>query len=770
MYKSIKSIQMKTGMNILKTGFLLTFASLIASAQSDQELGKIETDLRMYYDNNSLQKVYVQTDNDNYNVKQTIWFKAYVSNATNLKSDTLSSKVYVQLVDPLNKTVVVEKLKLVNGSAFGNIWLADSLISGTYHLCAYTSNMQNSDKGLIFSKPVQIKNTMNYVSKKDYKLLKRLNKQALLLEGQVKVNFFPEGGQLVNDLECNVVFQTKDGLGHPKSKKGKLIDKEGKEYAQVESNKYGLGTFKMKPEKGANYYLVLDGSEEKFTLPSSKDDGVILNVKNEGDKIVCNISSNESEKTYYIIAHVSGNIGFSKKIGMKSDTETVSIPYKDLKSGVSQILLLDISGKKVAERLVFVNNRDLPMVSIMPYPKGNTSNDSVLYVIKTMDLNSKPMMSDLTVSVFKSKEMVSEADNIRTYLQMNSEISGDIDESILSLESNEEKMRLIDQYLITEKSSYLNWDKIISDRSGSKEKHIESGDGLTLKGKIEKVNFESEFIDVTLTLTLLDESNTSIYMDKADGMGEFEFEGIEYYGDVEARIDAKEKHKGDEIKIKISEFKGPDLTFDYQPIDIKGFKTYKNPSSGSGSSPGQTGKIYGMADYTLRFDDVLRNYSSLFEAMNGRIPGVAINGADIVIRGVNTINSSIEPLVVLDGVIVGKDMLNSISPKDVDYIDLLTGASTASYGSRGGNGVICIYTLKGEKVDRGTLEFVFHGYHIPEPFQESSETTLYWQPIVITNMHGYAVVRFKKPGNEHYVIHVEGMSEDGIPISMSYSF
>jgi TonB-linked SusC/RagA family outer membrane protein len=93
------------------------------------------------------------------------------------------------------------------------------------------------------------------------------------------------------------------------------------------------------------------------------------------------------------------------------------------------------------------------------------------------------------------------------------------------------------------------------------------------------------------------------------------------------------------------------------------------------------------------------------EAMQGQLPGVDVkattnkpgNGYSINIRGINSINSSTQPLYVIDGAPVVNG-IDDINPADIERIDVLKDASsTAIYGSRGANGVVLVTTKKGTK-------------------------------------------------------------------------
>ena len=103
---------------------------------------------------------------------------------------------------------------------------------------------------------------------------------------------------------------------------------------------------------------------------------------------------------------------------------------------------------------------------------------------------------------------------------------------------------------------------------------------------------------------------------------------------------------------------------------------------------------------------------SLNQALAGRMPGVQVNTnsgrpggrTTVRIRGFSSINSSNNPLYVVDGVQlpVGNqaqfgNAIDYINPNDIASVEVLKDASsTAIYGARGANGVILITTKKGK--------------------------------------------------------------------------
>jgi TonB-linked SusC/RagA family outer membrane protein len=124
-----------------------------------------------------------------------------------------------------------------------------------------------------------------------------------------------------------------------------------------------------------------------------------------------------------------------------------------------------------------------------------------------------------------------------------------------------------------------------------------------------------------------------------------------------------------------------------------------------------TGSVTSVKEMELKE----RPAPSLQQALAGRMPGVQVNSnsgrpggrANIRIRGFSSINSSNNPLYVVDGVQLpvgnqaqATQAIDFINPNDIVSVEVLKDASsTAIYGSRGANGVILITTKRGKSGD-----------------------------------------------------------------------
>ena len=107
--------------------------------------------------------------------------------------------------------------------------------------------------------------------------------------------------------------------------------------------------------------------------------------------------------------------------------------------------------------------------------------------------------------------------------------------------------------------------------------------------------------------------------------------------------------------------------------------------------------------------------NSAAEALNGRLAGVTATTAEgspdaqirIRVRGGMSITGDNSPLFIVDGIQV-ENALTTISPQDIQSIDVLKdAAATAIYGARGANGVFVITTKSGRP---GRLMVSYNGF------------------------------------------------------------
>jgi TonB-dependent SusC/RagA subfamily outer membrane receptor len=101
------------------------------------------------------------------------------------------------------------------------------------------------------------------------------------------------------------------------------------------------------------------------------------------------------------------------------------------------------------------------------------------------------------------------------------------------------------------------------------------------------------------------------------------------------------------------------------------------------------------------------------QLVQGKVAGLSISkaggnpneGYNLRLRGLSTVGSNTQPLVVIDGVVGGS--LDNVDPNDIESMDVLKdGSAAAIYGTRGSSGVILVTTKQGR---RGTAQVDYNG-------------------------------------------------------------
>jgi TonB-dependent starch-binding outer membrane protein SusC len=97
--------------------------------------------------------------------------------------------------------------------------------------------------------------------------------------------------------------------------------------------------------------------------------------------------------------------------------------------------------------------------------------------------------------------------------------------------------------------------------------------------------------------------------------------------------------------------------------------------------------------------------ASIDQALIGKVAGaqiVSANGtpgarANILLRGINTVNRGTAPMVLMDGVQVAATDINTLDLSIIDRVEVVQGAAASTlYGAQGANGVIQLFTKKGQ--------------------------------------------------------------------------
>lgn len=765
------------------------------------------------------EKVYVQTDKPYYAVGETIWLKGYLFDGPEHLADSISKVLYVDLLHIASRKVVVHRiLRAENGYAAGDIALGDSLAAGGYVLRAYTGWMRNFSEDYFFTKPLTILRTDSETAQVGG------NQPATV---RPDVQFFPEGGQLVNGIESRIAFKTISPAGKGLESSGFVLSSAGDTVTGFSAKHLGMGYFSMMPEAGKQYTAFVkldDGSTHKFPIPEARPEGYVLMVDNitNRDNVRVYIRNNKPASVqgrFTVIAQSRGvNIQIAQGDVSKKSV-VFQIPRQLFPEGIAQITLFDETNQPVGERLVFAEKNNRLSVHLKPSKPVFSPREKIELDIAVTDASGKPVSTHLSLAATDAGQVLEKepyATDLVSYLLLSSDLKGVIEQPGYYFDpANKERLPDLDVLMMTQGWRRFVWKDVLQDSYPTPTHLVEQG--LVLAGKVVRPNQKTPG-KVALTFMLMRRDSTqNILTGEADENGQFSVYGLDFGDSTRVMIQAVMGKNNRNLEISLENLVSPTVNWTqipYNPIVfqrdeladyLKRAKEYLDIERQirrnreitlkevtirkKKEAPTDSRKIYGQASNTLKIDqNMTGGAQSVLQMLQGRIAGVNISGnpmnPTVQIRGSANFAGVVEPLFTIDGVPVSKDAVVSLSVYDVDYVDVLKGAAATIFGSRASGGVIAVYTKRGtpdydyskDKVP-GTLvamlpgfqrirEFYAPRYDEPKPehVRPDYRPTLHWAPMIQTDADGKAQVTFFAT-DARTKIHVvaEGATTDGQP-------
>lgn len=336
------------------------------------------------------EKVYLHLDNNCYFMGDTIWYKAYVTRADDLRYSDMSRLVYVELVTP--EGIVVERQRLIAselGLGNGQFVLRDSLYAGYYELRAYTRWMLNfcvtqhphrmhdrqrfynreladdffREYGTLHSRVVPVYDRPDMEGEYDLRFMtprKKMREPEPRKEA-LKVTFYPEGGQLVAGTRCRVAFEAVDQLGQAQDVSGQVrIGKDAP--LQIQTSYMGRGEFEIDvPANGTpTATFGWKGKEYRFDLPKSDAIGCALRLT-QTDGIVSaqmDLRGCLPNDTLAAVVTCRGRLMEFRRFAAADGHVRLRFAADSLQTGVCDLVVLDAQGRAMADRLFFVDRHD----------------------------------------------------------------------------------------------------------------------------------------------------------------------------------------------------------------------------------------------------------------------------------------------------------------------------------------------------------------------------------------------------------------------------
>ena len=147
---------MKTNFKRLTLTILLISSSSFIFSQENDFITRLKTNLLLYRTQKVDQAIVLQTDKTLYRPGETIWMKAYVTDAMTHILSLNSLELSVQLTDNKGLVIAEGKYPLKNGVVDCSFSTPADLQSDIYHLIAYTPEMESVGIQTVFRKEIFI--------------------------------------------------------------------------------------------------------------------------------------------------------------------------------------------------------------------------------------------------------------------------------------------------------------------------------------------------------------------------------------------------------------------------------------------------------------------------------------------------------------------------------------------------------------------------------------------------------------------------------------
>jgi hypothetical protein len=254
-----------------------------------------------------------------------------------------------------------------------------------------------------------------------------------LVTRNLKIEFFPEGGDLIAGVEGRVYFQVRTPQNKPADLKGRITDGTDTVAeiatltdAENPGANRGQGAFAFTPKAGKKYFLklvsppgIVEPTKDGFPLPVVKDDGIALTaldtVTEKGAPIRVRLRSANGPKVLHVGAYARGRLIGQQRVEIEAGKPVdVSIGGDDGLGGVTRVTVFEEpkAGTLIprAERLIYRKPGEGLILTVNPDKARYSPSDKVKLELGALNEKEAPVPAVLMVGVI-NRSVVAMADN-----------------------------------------------------------------------------------------------------------------------------------------------------------------------------------------------------------------------------------------------------------------------------------------------------------------------------------------------------------------------
>jgi hypothetical protein len=797
----MKSIFFKPGFCIIFIIALLFGAYKNCSSQSP-DFSFIQNQFNKYRNNVLQEKLYAHTDKNFYLAGELIWFKLYNVDASFHQFLNLSKVAYVEILDKDHIPVIQTKIALADGVGNGSLILPLELNSGNYTFRVYTNWMKNFDADFYFEKNIIIVNAINNEPLK--------TKAAI---GEYDIQFFPEGGNLVNGIESTLAFRVVDQSGKGVSASGVIINQNGDTIVKYQSEKFGIGSLSFLPIKNNKYKtitLLSNGNTISKDLPTAYEQGYVLGVKNSGNgkvNIRVQTSTDLNGQNIYLFIHSRQQIIEARNIVLTNNVAEYAIDENKLGEGISQITIFNAARLPVCERLIFKKPSDQLIITASSDKAQYESRKKMTIEIDTKDRKGNSEIANLSVSVYKLDSLPFYAEqDIFSYLWLSSDLKGNVESPGYYLNNTGEEVdKALDNLMLTHGWRRFKWEEILQNKNPSFS-FIPEYEGPIVSGKVvhKKTQLPAKKVESYLAVP---GTSFQFYSAQSNERGEVNFYTKNFYDhhEIFAQAGGKERLFKIDLKNPFSENYSSRVLPEFslastsgQVLQAKSVNAQvQNIYAGDKQNIFQGTTIDTSSFYVPTRIYLLDNYvrfPTMEEVLREYVSEITVSRQNNKLRlaaGRRDIAGNVyryEPLTMVDGVPLfdDPDKIFEFDPLKVKQLDIIN--KKYFLGTSSFEGIINFRTYKGSPeglaLDPNATVVDYQGLQMQReffaPVYESANeiksrmpdfrNLLFWSPVIKTSVSGKHHVSFYTADlSGKYQVNIEGLSKKGLAGTKSFT-
>ena len=645
----------------------------------------------------------------------------------------------------------------------------------------------------------------------------------VVLDNAKDVQFFPEGGALVEGARSRVAIKIvkPDGLGI--DGKGIITDNAGTNVGEIATQHLGMGVFAIAPEAGKTYKAEItfaDGTKGSYDLPRAKAAAVSLAVYNsDPDNITLKITSGAAffdkykGKTLYLIGQSGGAVYFAAQTVLKSTLYTANISKTKFPTGIVQMTLFTSAGEPLSERITFVQRHDQLDLKLNTDLKTYKTRQHVKLSIAAKN-KTVPAEGNFSIAVIdESKVTVNE--NVETTILsstlLTSDLRGYIEQPNYYFNKEDETtIANLDILMLTQGYRRFSYKNIIAGKYPVL--YFLPEQGIDVSGTLRTLAGIPVFKG-NLRLTIPDRSFSAQTITNADGL--FKFSNLSFKDSSQVTVSARDNVNNKNMMITINgdTYQGPTKNFTkpdeianidsvysaymqnskrqyansriLKEVVIKATSTEKKPSHEDYPALAGLGLVNQVID-----GDKLKGCNSFMACLQALVTELTYFEDKFYVRRDFNQGKRTPVALYYNGGPVDFTFLGNINPAEVESVEVFTddGVSGVDKSSPGTKGVMVINMKKvpkGTKISLSELEDLIpkqnvvnilpRGYNIGKEFYSPKydptkssvvgvdlRSTIYWNPKVVTDKTGSTSVEFfNADGKGSYRAVIEGIDTDG---------